>query len=60
MNNRAIWVFLILCVCWLPPLSAQSAGIAPDPMKGLSKTFPDAVAIKNKGRLFGVLPGWNV
>jgi hypothetical protein len=34
----------------------QSADTASDPMKQLSKTFPDTVAIKNKGRLLEFCP----
>jgi hypothetical protein len=55
MNNRVVWA-LILCVCCLLPLSAQSADTASDPMKQLSKAFPDTVAIKNKGRLLEFCP----
>jgi hypothetical protein len=56
MNRRVFWV-LILCACCLPLASAQSADTAaPDPMKQLSKTFPDTVAIKNKGRLLEFCP----
>lgn len=55
MNNRVVWA-LILCVCCLPVLSAQPADTASDPMKEFSKTFPDTVEIKNKGRLLEFCP----
>jgi hypothetical protein len=56
MNRRVFWA-LILCACCLPVASAQSADTAAsDPMKVISKTFPDTVAIKNKGRLLEFCP----
>jgi hypothetical protein len=56
MNRRMVWAFLVLYICCSLPLSAQSADTASDPMKQLSKTFPDTVAIKNKGRLLEFCP----
>jgi hypothetical protein len=56
MNSRVVLAFFILCVCCLPPLSAQPADTASDPMKELSKSFPDTVGIKNKGRLLEFCP----
>ena len=55
MNNRVVCA-LIFCVCCSLTSWAQSADTAPDPMKQLSKTFPDTVAIKNKGRLLEFCP----
>ena len=56
MNRRVFWA-LILCACCLPLASAQSTDTAAsDPMKVLSKTFPDTVAIKNKGHLLEFCP----
>lgn len=54
MNNRVIWA-LVLCACCFP-LSARSGDTVSDPMKELSKTFPDTVAIKNKGHLLEFCP----
>ena len=55
VNNRVLWA-LILCVCCSLPLPAQSGDTASDPMKELQETFPDTVAIKNKGRLLEFCP----
>jgi len=54
MNGRVI-LALILCACCLL-LSAQSADSASDPMKVLSKTFPDTVEIEDKGHLLEFCP----
>jgi hypothetical protein len=56
MNSR-VMLALILCVCCLPLISAQSAdSVTSDPMKELSKTFPDTVEIKDKGHLLEFCP----
>jgi hypothetical protein len=54
MNSRVVWA-LILCTCCLRLVLAQSADTS-DPMKELSKTFPDTVEIKNNGHLLEFCP----
>lgn len=56
VNSQVRWVSLLFFVCCSLLLSAQSGDSASDPMKQLSKTFPDTVAIKNKGRLLEFCP----
>ena len=56
VNSRMIWACLILCVCCFPLLSARSGDTASDPMKELSRNFPDTVELKNKGRLLEFCP----
>lgn len=56
VNSQVRWVSLLFFVCCSLLLSAQPANIASDPMKELSKTFPNTVAIKNKGRLLEFCP----
>ena len=56
MNSRVGWMLLILCVCCLPQLSAQPPNAVFDPMKQLSKTFPETVEIKKKGQVLEFCP----
>jgi len=56
VNSQLRRVSLLFFVCCSLLLSAQTADSASDPMKQLSKTFPDTVAIKNKGRLLEFCP----
>lgn len=56
MNSRVMWAFFVLCMFSLPPLSAQPADTVSDPMKQLSKSFPDTVEVKSKGRLLEFCP----
>lgn len=56
VNNQVRWVSLLFFVGCSLLLSAQSADSASDPMKQLSKNFPDTVAIKNKGSLLEFCP----
>jgi hypothetical protein len=55
MNRRVAWTFFFLCLCSLDAL-AQSRQSAFDPIKELSKAFPDTVEIKNNGRLLEFCP----
>lgn len=56
MHSRVVSALLILCICCSLPLVAQAGDTVSDPMKRISKAFPDTVAIKNKGHLLEFCP----
>lgn len=56
MNNRMFWALILFIYCVPLALSQSAHTAAFDPMKELSKTFPDTVRIKNKGHLLEFCP----
>ena len=57
MNSRVFCGFLVLFACCLSLSSVAQVAANPfDPMKQLSRTFPETVEIKNKGRLLEFCP----
>ncbi len=56
IHNRAVKAFAVVCISCFLSLPAPSADAVSDPIKQLSKTFPDTVAIKNKGHLLEFCP----